>query len=199
MDEILAPAIRLAREGFPVGPITSNAWAHGAETQLKSALNGDELTIEGRAPKAGEIFRVNALVEYLMGEKGKLVLSAGRGHARNIELFAREVVGPGKLNEKLDYLQFDFEYVNLKFRTFFKHESADARWLRTGESQSWQVSSYDAELFHSFKLGETHALVWGINYRSYKLQENSFFPEDYLQHLWAFFVEDEVKLREKLR
>ena len=57
MDEILAPAIRLAREGFPVGPITSNAWAYGVEEQLRFAPNGHELTIDGRAPKAGEIFR----------------------------------------------------------------------------------------------------------------------------------------------
>ncbi len=57
MNEILAPAIRLAREGFPVGPITSHAWAGGAEEQLKFAPNGDELTIDGRAPRPGEIFR----------------------------------------------------------------------------------------------------------------------------------------------
>jgi gamma-glutamyltranspeptidase/glutathione hydrolase len=57
MSEILAPAIRLASEGFPVAPITSRSWAFGAERQLKSALNGVELTIDGRAPKAGEIFR----------------------------------------------------------------------------------------------------------------------------------------------
>ena len=56
MDELLAPAIRLAHEGFPVGPITANAWIEGAERQLKSAPNGRELTIDGRAPKAGEIF-----------------------------------------------------------------------------------------------------------------------------------------------
>ncbi|MBC8335073.1 MAG: gamma-glutamyltransferase [Anaerolineales bacterium] len=57
MDEILAPATRLAREGFPVGPITSHAWKAGAEAQLKFAPNGNELTIDGRAPAPGEIFR----------------------------------------------------------------------------------------------------------------------------------------------
>ncbi len=56
LTEILSPAIRLADEGFPVAPITSYFWGRGAERQLKSALNGHELTIDGRAPKAGEIF-----------------------------------------------------------------------------------------------------------------------------------------------
>ena len=57
MAEILAPAIRLASEGFPVAPITSRSWKFGAERQLKSALNGHELTIDGRAPNPREIFR----------------------------------------------------------------------------------------------------------------------------------------------
>jgi gamma-glutamyltranspeptidase / glutathione hydrolase len=57
MAEILAPAIRLAREGFPVAAITANSWKRGAQRQLNSAPNGHELTIDGRAPRAGEIFR----------------------------------------------------------------------------------------------------------------------------------------------
>ena len=57
MAEILAPAIRLASDGFPVAPITSYFWERGVERQLKSALNGHELTIDGRGPHAGEIFR----------------------------------------------------------------------------------------------------------------------------------------------
>jgi gamma-glutamyltranspeptidase/glutathione hydrolase len=57
MREILAPAMRLAEEGFPVGPITSHLWQRNAHNQLKSALNGHELTINGRGPRPGEIFR----------------------------------------------------------------------------------------------------------------------------------------------
>ncbi len=57
MAEILAPAIRLAGGGFPVAPVTANSWKWGAQSQLQSALNGRELTIDGRAPRAGEIFR----------------------------------------------------------------------------------------------------------------------------------------------
>ena len=57
MSEILGPAIRLASEGFPVAPITSYYWQRGVSRQLQSSLNGQELTIDGRGPNAGEIFR----------------------------------------------------------------------------------------------------------------------------------------------
>jgi gamma-glutamyltranspeptidase/glutathione hydrolase len=56
MSQVLAPAIRLAEDGFPVAPITAYFWSRGAERQLRSAPGGTELTIDGRAPKAGEIF-----------------------------------------------------------------------------------------------------------------------------------------------
>ena len=65
MVEILAPAIRLASEGFPVAPLTSYYWQRGAQRQLKSAPNGHELTIEGRGPSAGEIFRNPGLARTL--------------------------------------------------------------------------------------------------------------------------------------
>ncbi len=57
MSEILAPAIRLASEGFPVAPITAYSWQRGAQKQLATAPNGHELTIDGRGPNTGEIFR----------------------------------------------------------------------------------------------------------------------------------------------
>src|SRR5215211_5943193 len=56
MAEILSPAIRLASQGFPVAPLTAHSWQRGAQNQLRSAPNGYELTIDGRAPHAGEIF-----------------------------------------------------------------------------------------------------------------------------------------------
>jgi gamma-glutamyltranspeptidase/glutathione hydrolase len=57
MADVLAPAIRLAEQGFPVAPITSYFWGRGVANQLSKAANGDELTIDGRAPRAGELFR----------------------------------------------------------------------------------------------------------------------------------------------
>ncbi len=57
LADVLAPAIRLAEAGFPVAPITAHFWARGAARQLAQAPNGHELTINGRAPRPGEIFR----------------------------------------------------------------------------------------------------------------------------------------------
>jgi len=57
LAEILAPAIRLADEGFPVAPLTAHFWQRGAENQLASAPGGRALTLDGRGPRAGEIFR----------------------------------------------------------------------------------------------------------------------------------------------
>jgi gamma-glutamyltranspeptidase/glutathione hydrolase len=73
MSEILAPAIRLASEGFPVAPLTSYYWQRGVERQLKSSLNGYELTIDGRGPNAGEIFRNRNLAHTF-----EIVASGGR-------------------------------------------------------------------------------------------------------------------------
>jgi len=74
LTEILAPAIRLGDEGFPVAPLTAHFWARGADRQLKSALNGHEMTIDGRAPKAGEIFRNKGLARTfkLVAEQGAI-------------------------------------------------------------------------------------------------------------------------------
>ena len=73
LREIFAPAIHLAENGFPVAPITAHFWQRGAERQLKSALNGRALTIDGRAPRAGEIFRNPGLAKTLrtIAEGGK--------------------------------------------------------------------------------------------------------------------------------
>jgi len=74
MSEILAPAIRLAEEGFPVAPLTSYFWSRGAARGL-----GRELTIEGRGPQAGEIFRNPGLARTFraVAEGGKEVFYRG--------------------------------------------------------------------------------------------------------------------------
>jgi gamma-glutamyltranspeptidase/glutathione hydrolase len=56
IGDVLAPAIRLSEEGFPVSPLTAHAWKRGADRQRSEFPGGMELTIDGRAPQAGELF-----------------------------------------------------------------------------------------------------------------------------------------------
>lgn len=79
LSVILEPAVRLAEEGFPVAPLTAFYWQRGAEKCLSQALNGTELTIDGRAPRAGEIFRNPGLARTLktIAEGGKAAFYRG--------------------------------------------------------------------------------------------------------------------------
>ncbi len=61
MSEVLAPAIRLAEEGFPVSPIISRGWAAQVQRLVDASPNGGELLIDGRAPEPGEIWRNESL------------------------------------------------------------------------------------------------------------------------------------------
>jgi gamma-glutamyltranspeptidase / glutathione hydrolase len=72
LREILAPAIRLAEDGFPVAPLTAYYW-NSAISVLATAPGGQALTVAGRAPRAGEIFRNPGLARTF-----RLVAEGGR-------------------------------------------------------------------------------------------------------------------------
>ncbi|KAG6614230.1 gamma-glutamyltransferase [Phytophthora cinnamomi] len=57
LGEILAPAIELAREGFPVSPLTAASWERGKFQLLRGPNAAELLNADGEAPKAGEIFK----------------------------------------------------------------------------------------------------------------------------------------------
>jgi len=65
LSDVFGPAIRLAEQGFPVSPITAEFWQSGVERQLGRAPGGQQLMIEGRAPRAGELFRNPGLARTL--------------------------------------------------------------------------------------------------------------------------------------
>lgn len=77
--EILSPAIRLAEEGFPVSPITAYFWQRGVDRQLRHAPGGLELTLDGRAPQPGEVFRNPGLARTFkaVAEAGKQAFYQG--------------------------------------------------------------------------------------------------------------------------
>jgi gamma-glutamyltranspeptidase/glutathione hydrolase len=78
LTNVLAPAIRMAEQGFPVAPITAYFWERSTE-RLRNALGGKELTIDGRTPRAGETFRNPGLARTLrrIAESGKAAFYQG--------------------------------------------------------------------------------------------------------------------------
>ncbi len=87
LAEALAPAIRLAEEGFPVSPIIASQWADELEK-----LNRDEgaratYLVDGRAPRAGEWFRNPDLARSfrVIAEQGPGALYGGELGLRIVE------------------------------------------------------------------------------------------------------------------
>jgi len=79
LARVLAPAIRLAEEGFPVAPLTSMWWQAGADEALKGRAHGGEMLTEGRAPGPGEIIALPTLAASLrtLAEEGKAPFYTG--------------------------------------------------------------------------------------------------------------------------
>ena len=57
LSEVLAPAIRYAREGFPVSELIAYYWDRAISAQGKEYGFADTFLPNGQAPKKGEIFR----------------------------------------------------------------------------------------------------------------------------------------------
>ncbi|RLI02030.1 gamma-glutamyltransferase [Candidatus Bathyarchaeota archaeon] len=79
MPEVLAPAIRLGEEGFPVSPITARAWDRGIP-KLKTGPHYEEMLLNGKAPRAGEIMKNKNLAHtfHEVAEHGKAGFYEGR-------------------------------------------------------------------------------------------------------------------------
>jgi gamma-glutamyltranspeptidase/glutathione hydrolase len=72
LSDVLAPAIRLAEEGVPVSELHAHAWQR-SETLIKNASpNADEMLLNGKAPKAGQIKTFPTLAQTFreVAEKG---------------------------------------------------------------------------------------------------------------------------------
>lgn len=80
LERALAPAVRMAEEGFAVAPLTAQWWQLGAAAQLARHRHGGELMIDGRGPRAGERIRLPELASSLrsLGEEGSRPFYEGR-------------------------------------------------------------------------------------------------------------------------
>jgi len=57
MATLLAPAVRYAREGFPLSELCAHYWAQSVPILSKHPGFAEQFTLSGRAPRKGEIFR----------------------------------------------------------------------------------------------------------------------------------------------
>ncbi|KAK9761527.1 hypothetical protein K7432_013508 [Basidiobolus ranarum] len=65
MSEILEPAIMAAEDGFAVSTISAKLWEQGVEKLKASSPNYNELLVDGKAPKEGELFQNPGLAKTL--------------------------------------------------------------------------------------------------------------------------------------
>jgi gamma-glutamyltranspeptidase/glutathione hydrolase len=84
-SRLLAPAIRLAEEGFVVSPIVHREWTLEVEKLSRDPDSDRHYLLAGRAPRAGEIFRNRAL--------GRTLRTVAKG--------GRDVFYRGELGEKV--------------------------------------------------------------------------------------------------
>ncbi len=79
LSRVLAPAIRLAEEGFVVSPVVSQEWEASAGKLSQDEDAARHYLPAGRAPRAGEVFRNPALARTLraVAEGGRDVLYRG--------------------------------------------------------------------------------------------------------------------------
>lgn len=91
MAQILAPAIRYAREGFPVTELVAYYWDLSVPVLEKWPGFREQMTIEGRAPRKGEIWRNENLARTLerIAEEGRDAFYRGE-IARTIDAYMRE-------------------------------------------------------------------------------------------------------------
>ena len=65
MERVLAPAIDYARRGFPVSQLIAHYWRMSARSLAKHAGFTEQMTIDGRGPNEGELWRNENLARTL--------------------------------------------------------------------------------------------------------------------------------------
>jgi gamma-glutamyltranspeptidase/glutathione hydrolase len=109
MNQVLAPAVRYAREGFPVSELIAHYWQLNIPGRRDETNFLETFTIDGRAPRKGEIWRNPALGRTLeiIGREGRDAFYKG-DLARTI---ARTVQAAGGFLRLEDLLNHRSEWV----------------------------------------------------------------------------------------
>ncbi len=109
LSDLLAPAIYYARNGFPVAEVTSRGWAASVKLLSASPNAARTYLVDGRAPKAGEIFRNPDLARSL-----ELIAKGGRDAYYKgpiAESIVRAIRAAGGTMTAADLAEFQPEWV----------------------------------------------------------------------------------------
>ncbi|MEO0444353.1 MAG: gamma-glutamyltransferase family protein, partial [Pseudomonadota bacterium] len=128
--EVLAPAIRLAEQGFPVSPTISGLWQQGAK-QMDRVLSAatidpqikknwfDTFTINGQAPKAGQLFSMPDHAKSLKSIAATHAESFYRGElAHQIAAFSQTTGGVLTLDDLARYHAEWVEPISVHYRGY---------------------------------------------------------------------------------
>jgi len=122
MGEVLAPAVRLAEEGFPVGPVTARAWDRGIP-QLMNGPHYMELLIDGEAPRPSGLMRNRNLARTFreVVEHGKAGVYEGRV-AEEIVKVLRDLGGTMTLEDLKKHRNTFPEPISTNYKGLDVHE-----------------------------------------------------------------------------
>lgn len=119
MKKILQPAIKYAREGFPVTEVIADSWAHEAATLCRFPNVADVYMPGGKTPAKGEIFKNPYLARTLekIAERGKDEFYKG-DIARTIGKFINEQGGFLTYEDLASHTSEWVEPVNTSYRGY---------------------------------------------------------------------------------
>lgn len=124
MDQILAPSIEYAEQGFPVSELIAWYWDIGARVLSdQPGAFEEEMTIDGRAPRKGEIMKRPELANTyrLLAEEGRDVFYEGE-IADKIDTFMRENGGYLRKRDFEEHTSTWVDPVSVNYRGYDVYE-----------------------------------------------------------------------------
>jgi gamma-glutamyltranspeptidase/glutathione hydrolase len=127
-ERVLAPAVRLAREGYPVAPVSARYWRSAARVFLRLegpqfAAWGETFAPGGKAPQAGEVMRLtdHAATLEAIARSGARDFYEG-ALARAIATFAERSGGTLTLGDLATHQSTWVDPVSTDYRGYRVHE-----------------------------------------------------------------------------
>ncbi|WP_445223464.1 gamma-glutamyltransferase [Catalinimonas locisalis] len=119
MEEILQPAINYAKQGYPVTEIIAARWAREVPRRIEYPGFKETFTIDGRAPRKGEIFKNPDLANTLekIAEGGRDAFYKGE-IARTIDKYMKENGGFLSYEDLRDHTSEWIDPVSTNYRGY---------------------------------------------------------------------------------